>query len=502
MSRVHVLALDQGTTSTRALVVDGDGAVVGEARAANPASHPRPAWVEQDPEVLWTTLRACAAAALGDAGLSPGDLVGAGLANQRETTLLWERSSGRPLHPAIVWQDRRTAPQCRALSASGAGALVEERTGLVLDPYLSATKLGWLLDHLPGARARAAAGELCFGTVDTWVAWRASAGRRHVTEATNASRTGLMDLERRAYDGDLLELFAIPPAVLPAIVEDGEPLVAADEAAPWLEGAAVALLGGLGDQQAALLAQACLAPGQAKATFGTGTFVLGHCGREVPRRRHGLLATAAAGFGSRACFALEGAVLSTGSAITWLVDGLGVLADPAASEGLARAGAADADVWFVPALAGLGSPHWDPAARGTLLGVTGATTRADVVRAVLEGVAHATCDVLEAMDAAGAGVDVLRVDGGAAANGWLMEQVCELAGVRLDVSAELESSALGAAYLAGGRAGLWSEADLVSLRRSARVIEPTGGADARLARRRRWSQAVERALGWAVDGAP
>lgn len=498
MSPAHVLAIDQGTTSTRALVLDQTGTAVAEARTRHRLSHPRPGWVEQDPEELWRAVRGCVAAVLERAGLRPGDLAGAGLANQRETTLLWERSTGRPVAPAIVWQDRRTAAACRALAGAAAAVGFEERTGLVLDPYFSATKLAWLLQHVPDAAVRAARGALCFGTVDTWIAFRASGGRRHVSEATNASRTGLVDLVSRRFDEALLELFAIPAEVLPVLVGDEEPLVEAEEATELVEGGGVGLLAGLGDQQAALLAQGCVASGQAKATFGTGTFVLGHCGARPPVRRAGLLATAAAPSGSGPAYALEGAVLSSGSAVAWLVDGLGILDSPAASEQLAAAGSAAADVWFVPALAGLGSPRWDPTARGTLLGVTGGTTAADVTRAVLEGIAHSTCDVLDAMASAGRPVKELRVDGGAAANGWLMTELCELAGVPVDVSAELESTALGSAYLAGIRAGLWRFDDLGELRRSRRRLEPTRAPAARSARRARWGEAVERALGWAA----
>ena len=497
MTRGGILAIDQGTTSTRALVVDERGAVLAEARRAHPCHHPRPGWVEQDPEELWQAVRACAGAALARSGIGAGGLVGVGVTNQRETTLLWERASGRPLAPAIVWQDRRTAADCRALSEAGARERFERRTGLVLDPYFSATKLAWLLDHLPDARRRAERGELCFGTVDSWIAWRASGGRRHVTEVTNASRTGLMDLAGGRFDEELLELFRIPAAVLPVLVGD-EPLVEAEAATELVDGGKVGLLAGLGDQQAALLAQACTVRGRAKATFGTGTFVLGHCGAGPPRRRDGLLATAAARLEGEPSYALEGSVLSSGSAVGWLSSGLGVLGAPGDSEAMARAAKADADLWFVPALAGLGSPQWDPTARGTLLGVTGATTAAEVDRAVLEGVAHTTCDVLEAMAVAGHPVRELRVDGGAAANGWLMEQVSALSGVPVDVSGELESTALGAAYLAGVRAGWWAAADLAGLRRSQRRIEPTLEPAARSVRRARWAAAVERSLGWAA----
>ncbi len=516
-----VLAIDQGTTGTTVLAVGEDGAVRAQVYAAHAQYFPAPGLVEHDGEEIWSNCVQLLGGAVHEAGGSWADVAALGITNQRETTLLWERASGELVAPVIVWQDRRSEGICRRLAAAGAGSLVAERCGLVLDPYFSATKLAWLFESSGELRARAEAGELCFGTVDSFLLWRLSGGARHITDVTNASRTALMDLRRLAWDPELCELFGVPAAVLPEIVPSIGPaaetapgvLASAGGGAGAADGGgnggwrAIPIAGVLGDQQAALFAQGCRRPGQAKNTYGTGSFVLAHAGSAPPTEASGLLSTVASGVASAgpapasgglsAEYALEGAIFSTGAAVQWLRDGLGVLSSAAESEQLAASLEDNDDVWFVPALTGLGAPFWDPAARGTLLGVTRGTTRAHLARAVLESIAYRTRDVLEAMAAAGRPVSELRVDGGATANAWLMQFQADVAGVPVDVAAVQESTALGVAFAAGLGSGVWDEGDeLAGLRRSRAVFEPrwpAGEADARYAR---WRQAVERSRGW------
>jgi len=493
----HVLAIDQGTTGTRVLVVDARGEVTGQAYAEHRQHYPRPGWVEHDPEELWERVVGCCRAAVADAGVDPGDLAGLGITNQRETTILWERASGRPVHNALVWQDLRSADLCRRLEAEGAGELVAERTGLVLDPYFSGTKVAWLLEHVDGLRSRAERGELCFGTVDSWLVWKLTGGAVHVTDPTNASRTLLMDLRTLDYDEELLELLGVPSPLLPEIRPSGAVL---GETVTELLGVRLPVAGVLGDQQSALFAQACFSPGQAKNTYGTGSFVLANTGSAPVEARGALLATVALGLAAGAEYALEGSIFATGAAVQWLRDGLGVIHEAAETETLAASLAGNDDVWFVPALAGLGAPYWDPTARGTLLGVTRATTRAHLARAVLEGIAWRTRDVTEAMAAAGRPVEELRADGGAASNAWLMQFQADVLGVPVDVAAHTETTSLGAAYLAGLTTGVWRDrAEVATLRRTGRRFEPSSspaaaGRDELYAR---WRQAVARAEGWA-----
>ncbi len=501
-----VLAIDQGTTGTAVLAVDDDGAVLGRSYATHAQHFPAPGRVEHDAEEVWSNCVQLLGAALADAGRRWDDVAALGITNQRETTLLWDRASGELVAPMIVWQDRRSAGICRRVVESGAAPLVAERTGLVVDPYFSATKLAWIFEGSPELLRRARRGELCFGTVDSFLVWRLSGGSRHVTDATNASRTLLMDLRNLAWDEELLELFGVPRAVLPEIVPSIGTIV---ETAPGTLEAAGCASGGipvtgvLGDQQSALLAQGCLREGQAKNTYGTGSFVLANSGAEPPANSNGLLATVAlssAGAGGLhgAHYALEGAILSTGSAVQWLRDGLGVLESAAESETLAASLEDNGDVWFVPALAGLGAPFWDPAARGTLLGATRATTRAHLARAVLESIAYRTRDVLEAMAAAGRPVSELRVDGGATANGWLMQFQADIAGLPVDVALEHETTSLGAAYAAGLGSGMWGDGEALGrLRRSRAVFEPRLAREQADARYARWRRALERARGWA-----
>jgi glycerol kinase len=421
------LAIDQGTTGTTCLIVDPELAVKGRGYAELRQHFPRPGWVEHDPEELWESVQQAAAAALADAHLAARDLAAVGIANQRETTLLWERATGRPVHRAIVWQDRRTAARCAELPAD----LIRGRTGLVPDPYFSATKLEWLLDET-GRRDG-----LAFGTVDSWVVWKLTGGVRHLTDRTNASRTLLVSLRTLDWDEELLELFRVDRALLPEIQPS-----AADFGEARLLGATLPIRGSAGDQQAALYGQGCVRAGQGKCTYGTGSFILVHAGDDSDPPPHGLLRTAAT-----EGYALEGSIFTTGAALQWLRDGLGLLAETAESAELARSVGDTGGVYFVPALAGLGSPFWEPGARGLIAGLTQGTTRAHVVRAALEAIAYRVRDVLEALPLE---LEVLRVDGGATANDFLMQFQADILGIPVEVGRERETTALGAAALALG----------------------------------------------------
>ena len=472
-----VLAIDQGTTGTTCLVVDEGLSTRGRGYRDVPQHFPRPGWVEHDPEELWDSVLGAAGDALRAAGVEARDLAAVGIANQRETTVVWERSSGRPVHRAIVWQDRRTAERCRELPAD----LLRDRTGLVPDPYFSATKLQWLLSD------RDAAG-LAFGTVDSWLLWRLTGGRVHATDVSNASRTLLFDLRRLRWDDELLELFGVPATVLPEVVPSSG-LVAEAE----LLGARVPVAGLAGDQQAALFGQACFEPGQAKVTYGTGSFVLVNAGADPGPVREGLVQTVAWRRGDEAAaYALEGSIFATGAALQWLRDALGLLGDAAASEGLARAVESTDGVHFVPALAGLGSPHWAPEARGLVSGIHRGTRREHLVRAALEAIAYQVCDVVEAGEV---DLGVLRADGGGADNGYLLQLQADLAGIPVEVPVEREATALGAAALAGLAVGVWSSPDEVAAaRRIAARYEPAldrNEAERLLAA---WRAAVRRAL--------
>jgi len=455
-----ILAVDQGTTGTTCLVVDDDLHVVGRGYRELPQHFPRPGWVEHDADEIWESVLAAAADALRDARLRAADLEAIGITNQRETTVVWERSTGRPVAPAIVWQDRRTADRCRELDAS----LIRERTGLVPDPYFSATKLEWLLRDRPRDG-------LAFGTVDSWLVWRLTGGAAHVTDRTNASRTLLCSLGSLDWDDDLLALFGIGRELLPWIGSSDEEVGEGE-----LLGATVPIRALVGDQQAALFGQGCHEPGEAKATFGTGSFVLVHMGAERPDPPYGLLATAAADG-----YALEGAVLAAGAAVQWLRDGIGVIADAAESEAIAGSIDSTEGVVFVPALSGLGSPWWDPDARGVVSGLTRGTTRAHLVRAALEAIAHQVADVVDALPER---PSVLRADGGASANAFLMQLQADLLQLPVEVAAERETTALGAAALAGRlsrRVGVASR------------FEPRIGPDEAAAARAVWARALERA---------
>jgi glycerol kinase len=491
-----VLALDQGTTSSRALLFDRAGNVLAVAQKELTQIYPRSGWVEQDPEEIWATQLETARAALSQAGLGARDIAAIGITNQRETTVLWGRRSGRALANAIVWQDRRTAALCEQLRSEGLEHRFTERTGLILDAYFSGTKLRWLLDQVPGARARAEKGELAFGTVDAWLVWRLSGGERHVTDASNASRTLMYDIHRGDWDDGLLELLRVPRAVLPAVVPSSGVCA---EAQPAHFGHAIPVAGIAGDQQAALFGQQCVRPGMVKNTYGTGCFMLMQTGARPVPSRHRLLTTVSWDLGKGREYALEGSVFIAGAAVQWLRDGLGVIRSSGEVEALARSVPDNGGVYFVPALSGLGAPHWDPHARGAIVGLSRGSTAGHVARAALEAIAYQTADVLDAMHADSAiGVTELRVDGGATQNDLLMQFQADMLGVPVVRPKVYETTALGAAYLAGLAVGFWPDGGALAAQwRLDRRFEPALSADRRAALRADWARAVQRSLAWA-----
>ena len=485
-----ILALDQGTTSSRALVFDGAGAVVAQAQRPFPQAFPREGWVEHDPEAIWESVVAVAREALAAGEAGGGRVVALGLANQRETTLIWNRADGRPLHNAIVWQDRRTADRCRALEAAGALPQVRETTGLVLDPYFSATKAAWLLDATEGARPRAERGELAFGTVDSFLLWRLTGGRAHATDATNASRTSLYDLRRGDWSCDLCRLFAVPRALLPPVRDSAAEFGTTE---PGLFGRALPILGLIGDQQAAALGHGAGDPGDAKCTFGTGGFLLANTGETPVASAHRLLTTVAVQLEGRRRYALEGSIFSAGATVQWLRDGLGVISEAGETEALAAALPDAGGLHLVPAFTGLGAPWWDAEARGAILGLTRATTAAHLARAALESVAFQTVDLLGAVAQDGAPVTTLRVDGGFAANGWAMQFLADVSGLPVERPASLETTAWGAALLAGRRAGVYGDGGPEPAR-AGDHFTPGLPAEARERRLAGWRRAVARTL--------
>jgi glycerol kinase len=492
----YVLALDQGTTSSRAIVFDEEGSAVAMAQGEFRQIFPQPGHVEHAPEEIWGSQVAVAAEALSRAGLSARDLAAVGITNQRETVVVWDRATGRPLCNAIVWQDRRTAGLCDRLRREGLETLFREKTGLLLDPYFSGTKIAWILEHVPGARAEAEAGRLAFGTVDSWLIWRLTGGALHATDVTNASRTLLWNIHTGAWDQELLDALGIPREILPEVRSSSEIYA---ETLPAVLGAAVPLAGVAGDQQAALFGQACLRPGMAKNTYGTGCFLLLNTGpRPVPSASR-LVTTPAWRIGGRTDYALEGSVFVGGAVVQWLRDGLGLIRSSDEVEALAASVPDTGGVVLVPAFTGLGAPHWDPYARGTLVGITRGTTAGHIARAALESIALQVADVLTAMEAdSGLPLSDLRVDGGAAANNLLMQLQADLIGVPVTRPAMAETTALGAAYLAGLAVGVWKDLDDVAARwRVDRVFEPRPDRGRAGEMRERWARAVERAKGWA-----
>ncbi len=485
-----ILAIDQGTTGSTCIVFDERAEPVGRAYRELEQHFPQPGRVEHDAAEIWAATHAVAGEALADAGVRPGELVAVGITNQRETVCVWDPATGEPLHRAIVWQDRRTAERCAQLREAGLEELIRARTGLVLDPYFSATKIEWLLDRVEGLRERALAGRALFGTVDSWLIFKLTG--EHLTDPSNASRTMLYDIAGGRWDPELLELFGVPARALPEVRPSaGSFGVTLPEA---LFGHAAPIAGVAGDQQAALFGQGCVDPGMGKNTYGTGSFVLLNAGPRAPAPAPGLLSTVAWGIGGSRTYALEASIFVTGAAVQWLRDGLGIIADAADSEALAASLDSNEHVYFVPALTGLGSPHWDPNARGTIVGLTRGSTRAHLARATLEAIAYQTVDAVRAMEAgASVRLSVLRADGGATANRWLMQFQADVLGVPVVVPEIAETTALGAACLAGVGAGLWTVADVRSGWRERARYEPRMSAGERARLLAGWQEALGRA---------
>ena len=493
----YVLALDQGTTSSRAIVFDEEGTPVRVAQREIRQIYPQPGWVEHDPKEILTTQRDVASEAVATARIGITELAAVGITNQRETTILWDRQSGEPLHNAIVWQDRRTAPVCEELRKTGAEVLVRDRTGLVIDPYFSGTKIAWLLDHVPGARVRAERGELAFGTVDTWLIWNLTGNRAHLTDPSNASRTLLYNIHTGQWDPELLNLFGVPRAILP----DVHPSAYAFGTVPAAILGKPLMIGGVaGDQQAALFGQACHKPGMAKNTYGTGCFMLLHTGDRAARSRNGLVTTLCAQTAGSE-FALEGSVFTGGAVVQWLRDEMHFFSSSSEVEGLAAGVQDSGGVYFVPAFTGLGAPHWDPHARGAIIGLTRGSSRAHIARAALESIAFQSAEVLDAMqkDAEGR-LNELRVDGGAAANDLLMQFQADLLQVPVLRPRAVETTALGAAYLAGLTVNLWkSREEVADQWKLERRFEPRMKPSAAAELMARWRDAVARSRNWTGD---
>ena len=490
-----ILALDQGTTGSAAIVFDERGQIRGSADREIAQHYPASGHVEHDAEEIFRITVAVGRDALHAAGIAATDLAGIGITNQRETVVVWERGSGRPIHRAVVWQSRASAAICDDLRARGLEPLIRERTGLVIDAYFSGPKVRWILDQVPGAQARAEAGELLWGTIESWLVWKLTGGRIHVTDVSNASRTLVFDIRRRVWDPELLAALDLPPGMLPSPVRNSG-VVAETDVTHF--GAAVPIAGLAGDQQAALFGQACFEVGEAKNTYGTGCFLLANTGTTPVTTAGGLIATIAWDIGDGPRYALEGSAFVTGAAVQWLRDGLGVIANAAETEALARSATGGPGLYLVPAFTGLGAPRWDPRARGLLIGIERGTTRADLVRATLESIAFQTRDLVEAMHAAGRSIGVLRADGGGTANRFLMQAQADLLGVPVEVAAIAETTALGAAFLAGLATGVWPTTREVAQQRGvAARFEPAMRADERDHRYGEWLRAVERSRDWA-----
>jgi len=490
----HVLAIDQGTTSTRAIVFDARFRVCGIGQQEFPQHFPDSGWVEHAPADLWHTTLATVREAIDRAGVPAAGIAGIGITNQRETTVVWDRATGEPVHRAIVWQDRRTADVCARLRADGLEPMVSSRTGLLLDPYFSGTKIAWILDHVPGARARAERGDLAFGTVDTFLLWHLTGGRVHATDATNASRTLLYDIRANAWDDELLTALRVPRALLPEVRDSAADFGATD---PALFGAAIPIRGIAGDQQAATIGQACFEPGMTKSTYGTGCFAVLNTGADIVASRQRLLSTIAYRLRGRTTYALEGSIFVAGAAVQWLRDGLGVIDSAAASGVLAAQADPHQRVYLVPAFTGLGAPWWDAEARGAMFGITRGTGPKELACAALESVCYQTWDLVDAMrkDWSGAAQTVLRVDGGMVASDWTMQRLADLIAAPVDRPAVLETTALGAAWLAGMQAGVWpDEAGFATSWRLERRFTPTMDEADRTQRIAGWRDAVRRTL--------
>ncbi len=498
-STKYLLALDQGTTSSRAIVFDSGGEIVALAQREFKQYYPKPGWVEHDAEEIWSSQRDVACEAVAKAGVQSSDLAAVGITNQRETIVVWDRSTGKPIQQAIVWQDRRTADVCDRLRSDGREAMVHKKTGLLLDPYFSATKIAWILDHVPGARAAAEAGRLACGTIDSWLIHRLTQGAVHVTDASNASRTLLMNIHTGQWDDELLQCFGVPRSILPEIRSSSEVY---GEVASLPELAKVPIAGAAGDQQSALFGQACFQPGLAKNTYGTGCFMLMNTGNKPVDSKNRLLTTVAWNIGGYVEYALEGGVFVGGAVVSWLRDGLGIIKSSAQVEELARSVPDNGGVYVVPAFAGLGAPHWDPYARGAIVGITRGTTAGHIARAAIESIALQVADLADSMRSdADDSLAELRVDGGAAVNDGLLQyqaNIMQLPVVRPKVT---ETTALGAAYLAGLATGVWkARGEIAGHWQVDRRFEPKMSKDESQSIRARWHDAVQRSKNWAKEG--
>ncbi len=499
MAGDYVLAIDQGTTSSRAIVFNHDSATVGEAQQEFTQHYPRPGWVEHDANEIWDVTLGVMREAIQDAGVSPEDIAAIGITNQRETVVMWDRQTGEPVHNAIVWQDRRGAQICAELSEQGYDETVANKTGLVIDAYFSGSKVKWLLDNVEGLRERAQNGEIAFGTIDTWLIYKLTGGQAHVTDYTNASRTLLFNIFDLKWDDELLEMLGTPREMLPEVKPSSYVYGNTDAE---VFGAEVPVAGVAGDQQAALFGEVAFERGLTKNTYGTGSFALMNTGAEAIKSERQMLTTIAWGLGDEPVeYALEGAIFITGAAVQWLRDGLGIIENAAETEELAASLDSNDDVYFVPALVGLGAPHWDSYARGTIIGITRGTTRAHLARAALESMCYQTRDAVEAMEAdSGIEIPTFKADGGAAANRWMMQFQADILGTPVEVPETLETTALGAAYLAGLAIGFWQDRDEVKSRWKLRHrYEPQMGDEERERLYGRWKEAVARAKEWAQE---
>ncbi|MGD9557533.1 MAG: glycerol kinase GlpK [Mangrovibacterium sp.] len=496
MNKKHILALDQGTTSSRAIIFDVDGQIVSVSQKEFRQVYPEPGWVEHDALEIWQSQKEMADEAIIKAGITAGEIACIGITNQRETAVVWDRETGKPVCNAIVWQDRRTAGFCDELNRNGYSEMIFSHTGLVIDSYFSATKVKWILDHVPGARKKAEAGKLAFGTIDSWLLWNFTGGKVHVTDVTNASRTMLFNIHEMKWDEDLLRLFNIPASLLPQVKSSSEVY-----ATTGLFGAEIPVSGIAGDQQAATFGQCCVKPGMVKNTYGTGCFILANTGSKPVRSQNKLLTTVAWQIGGETTYALEGSIFVGGAIVQWLRDGLGLIQSSSEVEQLARSVSDNGGIYLVPALTGLGTPHWDPHARGMVIGITRGTTAGHIARAALEGIAYQTWDVLKAMEAdAGIRVSELRVDGGAAANDFLMQFQSDILQRTVVRPKILETTALGAAYLAGLAVGSWENTDEICRRQEAdQNFKPAleqEQADKLVAR---WQEALKRSMKWDIS---
>ncbi|MCR4762182.1 MAG: glycerol kinase GlpK [Lachnospiraceae bacterium] len=493
-----IMALDQGTTSSRCILFDRDAKIVSLAQKEFQQYYPKPGWVEHNPREIWSSQLSVATEAMAAVGASASDIAAIGITNQRETTILWDRTTGEPVYNAIVWQCRRTAPEIEKLRENGEEKEIRERTGLVPDAYFSATKIAWILDHVEGARAKAEAGDLAFGTVDTWLVWNLTKGKVHATDYTNASRTMLFNIHDRTWDEELLRIFRIPRAVLPKVVPSGHLYGTTD---PFLLNGEIPIAGVAGDQQAALFGQCCFRPGEAKNTFGTGCFLLMHTGDKAIRSEHGLLTTIAAGTDDRPCYALEGSVFVAGAGIQWLRDEMRMIKTAAQSEEYADAVPDTAGVYLVPAFTGIGAPYWNPYARGMAVGITRGCRKEHFIRATLESIVYQSHDVIRAMEKdAGVPLKELRVDGGASANNFLMQFQADIVDATVWRPKCIETTALGAAYLAGLTTGFWrDESELIGKEQLGRRFVPVMENARRTELLKGWRRAVKASLAWAED---